>query len=545
MTGDAKLAWWRTGVIYQIYPRSFQDSNGDGVGDLAGIIERVDYLAWLGLDAVWISPFYPSPMADFGYDISNYTDVDPLFGTLADFDRLLAALHQRQIRVILDFVPNHTSIEHPWFQESRKSRSNPKRDWYIWHDPAPDGGPPNNWLSQAGGGAWTFEPETRQYYYHAFLALQPDLNWRNPEVRAAMKDVLRFWLDRGVDGFRVDVLWHLAKDPDFRDDPLNPNYRDSEPPFMRVLPKFSADHADMIAIATEMRQVLDEYKGDRVLIGELSLPLARLMDYYGPELSAVHLPFNFALLWTAWTREGWSIERLAHMVERYEKALPPGAWPNWVIGNHDQPRVATRIGMAQARVAMVLLLTLRGTPTLYYGDELGHPSVEIPPERVRDPFGINMPGGTQGRDPVRTPMPWDNSVNAGFTTGEPWLPLAPNAAQLDVVTQKADPNSMLSLTHRLLGLRRQEPALHQGDWKRLAVGGEAFAYLRSWEGRSFAVLLEINSRNSLITLPEGFQGRIVLSTQPSREQTKINGDFNIQSDEAVIVEVLSGSSLSS
>jgi alpha-glucosidase len=314
---------------------------------------------------------------------------------------------------------------------------------------------------------------------------------------------------------------------------------------MRVLPKHSADHADMIAIATELRQVLDAYQGDRVLIGELSLPLARLIEYYGPELSAVHLPFNFALLWTAWTREGWSIERLAHMVERYEKALPPGAWPNWVIGNHDQPRVATRIGMAQARVAMVLLLTLRGTPTLYYGDELGHPSVEIPPERVRDPFGINMPGGTQGRDPVRTPMPWDNSPNAGFTTGEPWLPLAPNTAEFDVATQKADPSSMLSLTHRLLALRRQEPALHQGDWKRLDVTGETFAYLRSWEGKTFAVLLEINSRNSVIALPEGFTGRIVLSTHAGREGQQIGGSFDLQSDEAVIVAVLTVSSSSS
>jgi alpha-glucosidase len=301
----------------------------------------------------------------------------------------------------------------------------------------------------------------------------------------------------------------------------------------------------MIAIATEMRQVLDEYPGDRVLIGELSLPLARLIEYYGPELSAVHLPFNFALLWTAWTREGWTVERLAHMVERYEKALPPGAWPNWVIGNHDQPRVATRIGMAQAKVAIVLLLTLRGTPTLYYGDELGHPSVEIPPERVRDPFGINMPGGTQGRDPVRTPMPWDNSANAGFTTGEPWLPLAPNAEAFDVATQSADPHSMLSLARRLLALRRQEPALYQGDWTKLPASGDVFAYLRSWQNQRFAVFLELLSRPSLVALPEGFAGRIALSTHSGREGKKITGDFELQSDEAIVVEILSASSPSS
>jgi alpha-glucosidase len=537
MKAKTHFVWWQTGVIYQIYPRSFQDSNGDGVGDLNGIIARADYLAWLGIDAVWISPFFPSPMADFGYDISNYVGVDPLFGTLADFDRLVAALHQRNIRVILDLVPNHTSSAHAWFQDSRRSRDDPKRDWYIWRDPAPDGGPPNNWLSQAGGVAWTLSPETGQYYYHAFLSEQPDLNWRNPAVREAMKDAMRFWLDRGVDGFRVDVLWHLAKDPEFRDDPPNPNYRDSEPPFMRVLPHHSADHEDMIAIATELRQVLDAYPGDRVLIGELSLPLKRLMEYYGPELAAVHLPFNFALLWTAWTREGWTIERLAHMVERYETALPDGAWPNWVIGNHDQPRIATRIGAAQARVAIVLLLTLRGTPTLYYGDELGHPSVDIPADRVRDPFGINMPGGTQGRDPVRTPMPWDRSANAGFTTGEPWLPLAPDAATMNVATEKSDPHSHLALAHRLLALRRQEPALHQGNWARLDVQGPVFAYSRSWQDRRFAIVLELYSQDAAVTLPETFKGRIALSTHRQHEGHNVSGQIRLSADEALVIEV--------
>ena len=534
---EAAFAWWKTGVIYQIYPRSFQDSNGDGIGDLNGIIARADYLAWLGIDAVWISPFFPSPMADFGYDISDYIGVDPIFGTLADFDRLLTALHARNIRVILDFVPNHSSIAHPWFQESRRSRDNPKRDWYIWRDPAPDGAPPNNWLSQAGGGAWTLSPETGQYYYHAFLSDQPDLNWRNPAVREAMKGALRFWLDRGVDGFRVDVLWHLAKDPEFRDDPPNPNYRESEPPFMRVLPHHSADHADMIDIATEMRRVLDEYPGERVLIGELSLPLKRLMEYYGPDLSAVHLPFNFALLWTAWTREGWTVERLSHMIERYERALPPGAWPNWVIGNHDQPRIASRIGMAQARVAMVLLLTLRGTPTLYYGDELGHPSVEIPPERVRDPFGINMPGGTQGRDPVRTPMPWDDTGHAGFSDSEPWLPLAPNAAELNIAAEKADPESMLSLTNRLLALRRREPALHKGDWARLDVKGPALGYLRSWQDQRLAILLELYSRDVAVILPDEIKGRIALSTHRKREGQSVSGQIQLSADEALVIEV--------
>jgi alpha-glucosidase len=529
--------WWQRAVIYQIYPRSFQDSNGDGIGDLAGILERADYLAWLGVDAVWISPFFPSPMADFGYDIADYVGVDPLFGTIADFDRLVAALHRRNIRVILDFVPNHTSSQHPWFQEARRSRDDPRRDWYIWRDPRPDGGPPNNWLSLATGrNAWTLDAATGQYYYHAFLPEQPDLNWRNPAVRKAMYDVLRFWLGRGVDGFRVDVLWHLAKDPEFRDNPVNPDFRAGDPPWRRLLQTYSNDRPGIVEIATEMRRVLEEYPGDRLLVGELSLPLPRLMAYYGPALNAVHLPFNFSLIWAAWTRAGWTATALSRLIQEYEAALPPGAWPNWVIGNHDQPRVATRIGPAQARVAMVLLLTLRGTPTLYYADELGHESVPIPPDRVRDPFGINMPGGTQGRDPVRTPMLWDGSANAGFTAGEPWLPLAPNAAAICVEAQQREPGSMLSLTRSLLALRRQEPALAFGDWAPLAVAGEALAYRRTWQDRCFIVVLDLESRAKAIRLGAGIAGRVVLSTSPGRVGETVDGGIHLGADEAVVIE---------
>jgi alpha-glucosidase len=529
----ADRPWWQRAVIYQIYPRSFQDSNGDGIGDLNGIVARADYLAWLGIDAVWISPIFSSPMADFGYDISDYCGIEPIFGDLAAFDRMLAALHERSIRVILDFVPNHTSIDHPWFKESQRSRDDPKRDWYIWRDPIPGGGPPNNWLSQAGGGAWTLDPLTGQYYYHAFLTDQPDLNWRNPEVRSAMHNVLRFWLDRGVDGFRVDVLWHLAKDAALRDDPINPNYRETDPPFMRVLPKYSADQEDMIEIATDMRRVLDEYPGDRVFIGELSLPLERLMAYYGSGLSAVHMPFNFALLWASWTRGGWTAERLKGLITRYEEALPPGAWPNWVLGNHDQPRVATRLGPAQARVAVVMLLTLRGTPTLYYADELGHPSVEIPPERVRDPFGINMPGGTQGRDPVRTPMPWDKSAKGGFTGGEPWLPLTPHAAALSVEAEKADPHSMLSLVRSLIALRRREAALNIGDFTLLPSEGGALAYMRSSGDRRFIIVLDVESRPAAVRIENGW--RIVASTRPERIGETVSHEVHIDADEAVVI----------
>ena len=361
----ADFVWWKHGVVYQIYPRSYQDTNGDGVGDLKGIIERLDYLAWLGVDAIWISPIYPSPMADFGYDVSDYCNIDPLFGSLEDFDRLVAAAHARKIKVILDFVPNHTSERHPWFLESRASRVNPKRDWYIWRDGKPEGSPPNNWLSQFGGPAWTREARTGQYYLHSFLPEQPDLNWRNPEVRTAMYDVLRFWLERGVDGFRVDVIWLLIKDAALRDNPPNPNYRPTEAGIHRFLQVYSADQPETHEVIAEMRSVLDRCD-ERVLIGEIYLPIERLVTYYGQDLRGAQLPFNFQLLHTAWTAAA-----VGKLVTDYEVALPPGGWPNWVLGNHDQPRIAARVGEAQARIAAMLLLTLRGTPTMYYGDELG------------------------------------------------------------------------------------------------------------------------------------------------------------------------------
>ncbi|HEY2592077.1 MAG TPA: alpha-amylase family glycosyl hydrolase, partial [Steroidobacteraceae bacterium] len=372
--------WWRRGVLYHIYPRSFMDTNGDGIGDLRGIASRLDYLCELGVDALWLSPIYPSPMADFGYDVGDYTSIDPVFGTLEDFDALLAEAHHRGLKLVLDFVPNHTSECHPWFLESRASRASPRRDWYIWRDPASDGGPPNNWLSSFGGSAWRLDPGTAQYYYHAFLEAQPDLNWRNPRVRAAMHDVLRFWLDRGVDGFRVDVLWHLIKDAQFRDNPPNPEYRHGEPPHAQQVMLYSADRPEIHEVVAELRRIVDEYD-ERVLIGEIYLPIERLVAYYGADLRGAHLPFNFQLIETVWDARG-----IARMIDQYEAAVPARAWPNWVLGNHDKPRIATRVGVPQARVAAMLLLTLRGMPTMYYGDELGMRNVPIPPELVQDPY---------------------------------------------------------------------------------------------------------------------------------------------------------------
>ncbi|SDR60368.1 alpha-glucosidase [Rhizobiales bacterium GAS113] len=523
-------AWWQDSVIYQVYPRSFQDHNGDGIGDLSGIIERADHFSWLGVDAVWFSPFFTSPMADFGYDISNYTDIDPSYGNLADFDELVGALHARGIRIILDFVPNHTSDQHPWFREARRSRRNPKRDWYTWRSPSPDGGPPNNWQSLAGGRSWEFDAKTGQYYLHSFLKAQPDLNWRNPAVSEAMHDVLRFWLDRGVDGFRVDAVGCLAKDPLFRDDPPNPDYREGNPPFARNRMVFSANRPDIMEFVAGMRDVVDARPGERVMIGEVYLKPDELASYYGTTLDGFQLPTNFNLLWAQWKPVA-----ILKTVETYEAALPRGAWPNWVLGNHDQSRIATRIGPAQARVAMMLLLTLRGTPILYFGDELGLQDVVVPPDKLRDPFGINMPGTGQGRDPERCPMPWDETPSAGFTTGEPWLPIATHGPGSSVEAQRGDEGSTLSLTRRLLALRRSEPALSRGAWSPVPVEGDVLAYSRSLGGKRFTVILNLEGMRKSVRFPGPISGRLVLSTHERKTDLAISQDLELAANEGLII----------
>ncbi len=525
-------AWWQRGTVYQVYPRSFMDADGDGVGDLPGITARLDHLRWLGVDAVWISPIYPSPMKDFGYDVSDYTGVHPLFGTLEDFDRLLREAHARELRVILDFVPNHSSDRHPWFVESRSSRDSPKRGWYLWRDPAPDGGPPNNWLSCFGGSAWELDEATGQYYYHAFLREQPDLNWRNPEVVDAMLDVLRFWLDRGVDGFRVDVIWHLLKDDRFRDNPPNPEWREGVDPFQQLVPVRTTDLPEVHGVIARMRRLFDGYEGDRVLIGEIYLPVERLVRYYGTDLAGVHLPFNFQLVLAE-----WDARHLARLIEEYEGALPEGGWPNWVLGNHDQHRIASRVGPAQARVAAVLLLTLRGTPTLYYGDEIGMRDVPIPPERVQDPLEKNVPGLGMGRDPERTPMQWSAAENAGFTTGEPWLPVAEDFREVNVEAERDDPASMLTLHRLLLALRRAEPALSVGRFEPVEAEGDVLAYLRRAPGggSGFLVALNLGPRPQLLRRAPA--GTVVLSTHPDRDGEPVGGDLPLRPDEGVVVRL--------
>jgi glycosidase len=527
--------WWQTCVIYQIYPRSFQDTNDDGVGDLKGIEQRLDYLVGLGVEAIWISPIYPSPMVDFGYDVADYCDVDPRFGNLADFDDLLTQAHRQGLKVLLDFVPNHTSDQHPWFVESRSSQENQKRDWYIWRDPAADGGPPNNWISDFGGSAWEWDKITKQYYYHAFLKEQPDLNWRHPAVQAAMYDVMRFWFDRGVDGFRIDVLWHMLKAADFPDNPPNPAYRSEMGEMHRLLQLHSTDQPEVHGIAAEMREIADSYgakgQGDRVLIGEIYLPVDRLMHYYGGERPGVHLPFNFQLIDTP-----WEARSLAAAITSYEAALPPGGWPNWVLGNHDRPRVATRRGQAQARVAAVLLLTLRGTPTLYYGDELGLSDVAIEPSQVRDPRELREPGLALGRDPVRTPMPWDARENAGFTTANPWLPLNANWPTRNVARMTEESHSILTLYRRLLDLRRDCLALSIGDFVLLDVEDEILAYERRHDSERLIVALNLGGQPHRLPLPDWARGgRLLLSTLEDAVLAE-DGSLLLRSNEGVVLK---------
>jgi alpha-glucosidase len=528
--------WWRGGIIYQVYPRSFLDSNGDGIGDLKGVAARLDYLKDLGATAVWLSPIYPSPMADFGYDISDHCDIDPVFGTMADFDDLLGRVHAAGMKLILDFVPNHTSDRHPWFLESRSSRDNPKRDWYMWHDARPGGdssgppNPPNNWLAQFGGSAWEWDEVTGQYYYHAFLREQPDLNWRNPEVRKAMLDTMRFWLDRGVDGFRVDAMSHMIKDANLRDNPLNPDYHPRQSDYDRQLPVHSADQPEVHDVVRMMRKVLDGYP-ERMMVGEVYLPINRMMVYYGTdEDRGVHLPFNFQLIHLP-----WDAGQIAAAVAQYEGALPGHGWPNWVLGNHDQPRVASRVGAEQARVAAMLLLTLRGTPTLYYGDELGMRDVAIPFGEQRDPQGINMPDRGLSRDPARTPMPWDSSEKRGFTTGTPWLRLDRYHPEINAGSQRNDDHSLFALYRRLIELRGRSAALSRGNYLSMAAPSPLLAYMREAKDERFLVVLNLSHRPASFPMPDGLCGKVEVSVLPEREGEEVAGVMDLEGDEGLVI----------
>ena len=514
--------WWREGVIYQIYPRSFQDTNGDGIGDLQGIIDRLDYLNdgtdnSLGVDGIWLSPTFPSPMKDFGYDVADYHDVHPDFGDLATMDRLIEECHKRGLRLMLDFVPNHTSDQHPWFIESRSSLDNPKRAWYYWRDPKPDGSRPNNWRAVFGGSTWTMDEETGQYYLHSFLAEQPDLNWRNPEVVEAMHETLRFWLRRGVDGFRIDVVGMILKHPDLADNPSNPEWASGDHTRLQFLRTHMQNYPDVYDAVKGIRAVIDEFHGAAV-VGETSGTFDEIGRFYGGEnLDGLHLAFNFHFINQ---REpvitAWDAVRLNQIIRDAEATVPPGAQPCYAFNNHDRPRIASRLdhdghGQERARAAALLLLGLRGTPFLYYGEEIGMGDGTIPEHMLQDPARIH----TEGRDPERTPMQWEATDGRGFTTGTPWLPFGHET--ISVAAQVGEADSMLSLYRRALRFRKSSAALRRGKLELLDLGEEIVAFLRTVEGEPpLVVAVNTSLQPRTIALPSGVN-EVVLATDLAME----------------------------
>jgi alpha-glucosidase len=529
-------------VIYQIYPRSFMDANGDGVGDLRGIIQRLDYLSdTLGVEAVWLSPFYPSPMADFGYDVADYTNVDPMFGDLDDFDELVRSAHDRDLKIIVDYVPNHCSDQHAWFIESSSTKNNPKRDWYTWRDAKTDGSPPNNWLSVFGGSAWEWHPATEQYYLHSFLKEQPDLNWRNPQLKEAMFDVLRFWLDRGVDGFRIDVAHFIMKDPQLRDNPLkevvSSDFHKPLGDYDTQIHVHSQDHADNHPLYRDIRHLLDDYSQEqpRFSAGEIHIfEWDKWARYYGRELDELHMPLNFQLLGV-----DLQVENVRQVVDAQEQALPSGAWPNYVLGNHDETRVASRYSEQEARLAAMLLLTLRGTPTLYYGEEIGMREASIPADQQQDLWGIRVPG--LGRDGCRTPMQWNDREKAGFSAAggnQPWLPVNDNFDEVNVAAQLQEPGSMLNLYRHLLSIRKSSPPLQIGSYHPFNnIDKNCYAYRRILPGhREHIVLLNFSPEQLTINLGQTGIARVQLSTYLDRDERIDLSRVHLREHEGVIVE---------
>lgn len=526
-----ELAWWQRGVIYQVFVRSFQDSNGDGIGDLPGLTSRLDYIRDLGAGAVWLSPIYPSPWLDAGYDVLDFENVEPRFGTMADLDRLIAAAEKRGIRIILDWVPNHTSDRHPWFQEARSGRDHPRRNWFIWADPATGGGPPNNWLSVFGGSAWQREPVSGQYYYHAFLPQQPDLNWQNPEVREAMYGNLAFWLARGVAGLRIDALDMLLEDPELPDNPPNPDFDPEGPPDTAVVQKFTRNQPELHAIVAELRRRADVFP-NRVLLGETYMGAKQLAQYYGtPERPELHLPLNPLFL-----RQRWDADEMTCVINEYLEAIPSHGWPTWSLGNHDMNRVAGRATGDQLRVAAMLLLTLRGTPTVYYGDEIGMHDVPVPPERMEDPQGLRQPH--RSRDVARSAMQWDDSRHAGFSTGEPSVVVAADYRAINVAGQQQEARSLLSLYRRLIALRQSERELAAGLQSPVMRQAPTIAYLRKVPNQRLLIVLNLaGDAYSFDFTGNASRGQVLLRTTMQGEGAECPGQVQLQGNEGVILRL--------
>lgn len=508
------IQWKNVNAIYQIYPRSFQDSNGDGVGDLSGITSRLGYLKGdrnsLGVDAIWISPFFVSPMVDFGYDVQDYKAVDPLFGSLDDFDELIAEANRRDILVMIDFVPNHTSDQHEWFQQALSSKDNPFRDYYHFRDPLPNGDPPNNWLSLFGGSSWEYDELSGQYYLHSFAKEQPDLNWANPNVRREMQDVLRFWLDRGVKGFRFDAIRWMSKDPEYRDEAPDPNYDPSGDPYHALVHKHSRYGAELDAYLKELTDVIDEYDNTIVIFE----------DYHDPTISAQEqirrlysinantaYPMNLEPIHFTWRPR-----EFASSIVRYQREKTSGSDMVMCVGNHDNSRIASRYGAERARLIALIQLTFPGLPIIYYGDELGMTDQPISPDLAQDPFGKTMPEKGFGRDPQRTPMQWDSSKNAGFSDAEKtWLPVAGNASDVNLEVQQNDEQSFFWLYKRLLALRRPHPVFRSGYYDPALVGEDVYYCNVAREGEVHGVVANFSDTSHGVLIDKPFE--IMLSLQ--------------------------------
>ena len=501
------LQWWQTSIIYQIYPRSFQDSNNDGIGDLKGIEQRLSHFENIHVGAVWLSPMFKSPMKDFGYDVSDYKDIDPIFGNMNDFDSLLAAMQKKNIKLILDFVPNHSSDQHAWFIESRSSRDNPKRDWYMWAEPKGYNNgkpiPPNNWISVFSGSMWQYDNRTNQFYLHQFLVEQPDLNYTNPEVVEASRDILRFWLGKGVDGFRIDAIKHVYENPKLPDEVPDPNYRPGvDPPYSSLIHNETTDFPPLHWLNRQWRLVFDEYSKTkpRFAVGEAYDPIDIIMKYYGSQQQPeFHFPFNFFLL----TLPTWTGRTVNETVDTWMSKMPACGWPNWVVGNHDNHRIYNRRGAEYVKAVNAINLLLPGTPTTYYGEEINMRNVKISLADTQDPFGLQNPDiyETVSRDPERTPMQWDASPNAGFSAAgvKTWLPISPDFKTVNVESENADPLSHLAFYRNLSLLRQSSPAWRYPNYQSVLADDDIYAFLRFHQADAHAYLVTANLGSANIT----------------------------------------------
>ena len=526
-----ELPWWKTTVIYQCYPRSFQDSDGDGNGDLNGIRSRIDHFVDIGIKTVWLNPIFTSPQKDNGYDIANYTDIDPLFGTLEEFKALLQDLHDNGIHLLMDLVPNHTSDEHPWFLESASSITNAKRDWYIWADGKKNGEPPNNWISVFGGSAWTYSNNTGQYYLHQFSEFQPDLNYRNPEVVRAIDEVIKFWLDMGVDGFRVDAVKFLLEDPELQDEPINPDATTNDSSsYDFLIHNLTTDYPGIHNITRHWRSLLDSYStssNERFMVGEVYDPVESIMLYYGENNNEFNFPFNFFLL----ENTEWTGIAVSQTVNKWLDNMPNGAWPNWVLGNHDNPRIASKAGVYLARLLNVLLLTLPGTPTTYYGEEILMTNVYVPPNKRRDLY--------EDRDKERTPMQWNVSRNAGFTSNStPWLPVADNYTLYNVDTEMENNSTMLVLYKTLVELRSNNIAFQYANYEGVLNSTDILAYRRYHDNNSdhFLIVMNFSQQPTTATFDVPFVNpQIVLSSNLNRTGAVNLSSVNLLQGEALVI----------